>query len=536
MKEITRIHIAKTAYDIELSAKKELERYLHALETYSNDPGVVEDIEVRITELFAERGIANNGVITHTDVEAIKAQLGDPEEFAEEGDIALGAAYDDSGKKPLRRLYRNLDNALLGGVLSGIATFFKASPIWTRLIFILVVFISFGTALLVYVIMWIVVPPARTAAEKLQLRGIAPTASSIRELNIEEAGLDLEKREVRRKRLFANIVGTLALVAALFSAGVTIALTVAMTIFGSHSVFNLTGNEGLVLGIAGISFLVLVTLFFSIASYAGYTSKFNKRIVISLVSLVLAGIIIVGSAATYAANKSWQFNQHLQSLIKEQSIDTKNQLSNATKLVVNAPDVYVNYVKSDSQKISYSGLPGPVPIISKEGSVVTIKYSPKTKLNDHFVQTQLTIYGPVIPEIDARVSTLDLSIATDSLTLTALNSVRIDGSIENLTATIKRSGTFDARDATIGTAKISLEAGGEANFGTIRSLSATLPDTCPASQKTGPSVITLAGIVDGTMTINGNTQKAAAYKSACASIYFDESGTPPRDRSYEPYP
>jgi translation elongation factor EF-Tu-like GTPase len=78
MKEITRIHIAKNPYDIEIDAKKALQKYINRLESYTDDAELLEDVEIRVTELLAERGIDANGVITSEDVTAIRTQLGEP--------------------------------------------------------------------------------------------------------------------------------------------------------------------------------------------------------------------------------------------------------------------------------------------------------------------------------------------------------------------------------------------------------------------------------------------------------------------------
>lgn len=132
MKEITRIHIAKVAYDIELDAKKDIQTYVAALERFADDKELLDDIEIRMTELLAERGVPADGVITKDDVAAVRAQLGEPRDFAPEGaqTVPEGDDIDDS----TRRLYRDTDSALLGGVLAGIARFFRIEPIYVRLI------------------------------------------------------------------------------------------------------------------------------------------------------------------------------------------------------------------------------------------------------------------------------------------------------------------------------------------------------------------------------------------------------------------
>ena len=92
MKEVTRIHIAKTVYNVEVDAKKELEKYMKDLERYANDAEILTDIEIRITELLAERGVQKDGIITMGDVVAIRKQLGEPKDFAEDGEVELDSA------------------------------------------------------------------------------------------------------------------------------------------------------------------------------------------------------------------------------------------------------------------------------------------------------------------------------------------------------------------------------------------------------------------------------------------------------------
>src|SRR6266496_1914776 len=90
MKEITRIHIAKVSYEAEIEAKRELESYLKTLEAYSEDADILDDVEVRMTEILADRGVKAGGVITTKDVTALEEQLGEPRDFMGAGDIAVG--------------------------------------------------------------------------------------------------------------------------------------------------------------------------------------------------------------------------------------------------------------------------------------------------------------------------------------------------------------------------------------------------------------------------------------------------------------
>lgn len=188
MNEITRIHIAKVPYDVETSAKRAIENYVKTLSAYANDDEILQDIEIRITEILSERGVQANGVISEADVKAIREQLGEPEDFMSEDDKKVAKDAEISGEAT-RKLFRSADDAILGGVLSGFAKFFNIDPIWFRLIFVVLLLASFGTAFLIYIILWLVIPPARTAAEKLQMSGRPVTLESIKEQSARETRL-----------------------------------------------------------------------------------------------------------------------------------------------------------------------------------------------------------------------------------------------------------------------------------------------------------------------------------------------------------
>ena len=120
MKEITRIHIARTPYSAEVDAKKALEEYLAAIKkSLSADDDAMREIEARIVEILAGRGIASEGVITHKEIEAVEAQLGAPSDFADED--AAETFDDQANNASERRLMRDTSRGVLGGVCAGIA-------------------------------------------------------------------------------------------------------------------------------------------------------------------------------------------------------------------------------------------------------------------------------------------------------------------------------------------------------------------------------------------------------------------------------
>jgi phage shock protein PspC (stress-responsive transcriptional regulator) len=179
MKKTLTINLANQVFHIDEDAFNGLRVYLDRIEAHFFDKDerndIVSDIETRIGELFGQRITPQKQVITIQDVEEIIRIMGDPveiggEEQAETRDYA-------SASKP-KRLYRDPDNRFLGGVCGGIGQYFKIDPLIVRIIF-LVVFFGFGIGLLIYIILWIVVPEARTTAQKLEMRGDPVNATNI---------------------------------------------------------------------------------------------------------------------------------------------------------------------------------------------------------------------------------------------------------------------------------------------------------------------------------------------------------------------
>ena len=123
MKEITRVHIAKVAYDIEVLAKKAIEKYIGSLERYADDPELLTDIEIRITELLADRGVLPGGVISSDDIAAVKilSDVAKKNEALElkagiiEGNVQDKAKLEEFARIPSREgLYTMLAGGMIG--------------------------------------------------------------------------------------------------------------------------------------------------------------------------------------------------------------------------------------------------------------------------------------------------------------------------------------------------------------------------------------------------------------------------------------
>ena len=188
MKKTLTVNLGGTVFHIDEDAYRLLDNYSCNLKLhFRKEEGaeeIVDDIENRISELFQEKLSAGAQVITLADVEEVIARMGKPEDFgfdenADESASARTSSYSYT-YTTRRKLYRDPDDKILGGVISGVAAYLGCDVMWTRLIAIVLLVFGVGSLIPVYIICWIIIPEARTAAEKLSMRG--------EEINIENIG------------------------------------------------------------------------------------------------------------------------------------------------------------------------------------------------------------------------------------------------------------------------------------------------------------------------------------------------------------
>ncbi len=182
MKKTLTVNLGGTVFHIDEDAYRLLDNYLSNLKIHfrkeASADEIIDDIERRISELFAEKLTAGSQVITITDVEEVIARMGKPEDMEAENDSepSVGNATRTTIH---RRLYRNPDDKLLGGVISGMAAYLGWDVTLLRLLLLVVLICGVGTLIPVYIVCWLVIPEARTAAEKLSMRGEAVTVENI---------------------------------------------------------------------------------------------------------------------------------------------------------------------------------------------------------------------------------------------------------------------------------------------------------------------------------------------------------------------
>ena len=187
MKKTLTVNLGGTVFHIDEDAYRLLDNYLCNLKLHfrkqEGAEEIVDDIEARISELFLEKLNAGSQVITLADVEEVIARVGKPEDFGttdeEEKRTSSGTSAASATYTSRRRLYRNSDDKILGGVMGGLAAYLGWDPTLLRLLALVILICGYGTLIPVYIICWLVIPEARTAAEKLSMRGEAVTVENI---------------------------------------------------------------------------------------------------------------------------------------------------------------------------------------------------------------------------------------------------------------------------------------------------------------------------------------------------------------------
>ena len=173
MKKTFSVNIGGRIFNIDEDAYQMLSDYLNAMKKHFDGKvgadEIINDIESRIAEIMQERINTSKQVITLIDVKEIIVQLGQPFEIDEESQPEEKST-NSSNTETHKRLFRDPDNKVIGGVCGGLGAYFKIDPVIIRVIFA-VTFLLGGSSLIVYLILWIAIPEARTTVEKLQMSG-----------------------------------------------------------------------------------------------------------------------------------------------------------------------------------------------------------------------------------------------------------------------------------------------------------------------------------------------------------------------------
>ncbi len=214
MNKTININLAGLFFHIDEDAYAKLQHYLDVIKrSFTDAEGrdeIIQDIEARIAELFTERIKHERQVISNLEVDQVIGIMGQPEDYRIDEEI-----FEDEEPKAApytsrqtKKLYRDIENSYLGGVSSGLGYYLGIPPIWIRILFVVLTFLTSGGFALLYIGFWIFVPAAKTTAQKLEMRGepvnidniqrkvkegFDTVADSVKNVNYEKYGTQAKK-------------------------------------------------------------------------------------------------------------------------------------------------------------------------------------------------------------------------------------------------------------------------------------------------------------------------------------------------------
>lgn len=536
MDNIEHIHIAKVPYSIEPKAKVELKKYLadvrSRLDTDTADD-VLHDIESRIPELLAQHHTKQGDVITHADIQFIKKQLGEPEQFVTGDDQAF-----ESEAHP-KKLFRDNDNAMLAGVASGVGKYFSIDANIVRVAFFAVSFF-YGFGIILYLFLWLLLPEAKTNAEKLMMAGKPVTVSTLQRYQTtvnKSLGSGPRILQMIFRKFFRFISATFTVIASLYLLCAFAALSALFYVHPFREIVSGYGLDYLFLGLVWLGCLSFIGLLVLI------TAKIwgNKSSRLNITAIGLTVLLIV-TIAGECASGLLIYNHFSDQYGGDKSIHAlaiRGNLKAPKTLVVNSDsnlDLVYN-VSDQPLHATYTAYPAmnrPNIAINENRGVITVNTTQLSKaapeclgdLCQHiYLPVHVQLYGPSLQEYDnydgaqltVNGGNLNSSVTLDANnnSVTNVNNGEAGGMIIKATAdSIVTINNTTAQNATItvdGTSNVQSPI-------TTNILSVTMPDDCNMSSAT--TLLSIPQFPARTI-INGQTQTLGELQqNGCISTDF----------------
>ncbi len=182
MNKTVNINLGGMVFHIDEDAYLKLTRYFDAIKrSLNNSSGqdeIIKDIEMRVSELLTEKQKSDKHVVGLKDVDEVIVVMGQPEDYILEDEERSNQSFNNATRKH-KKLYRDKEKGMIGGVATGLGHYFGIDPVWIKINFLIFVFAGFGTGILAYFVLWVVTPEAITTSEKLEMTGEPVTISNI---------------------------------------------------------------------------------------------------------------------------------------------------------------------------------------------------------------------------------------------------------------------------------------------------------------------------------------------------------------------
>jgi phage shock protein PspC (stress-responsive transcriptional regulator) len=435
MNEVKRIHLGRQPFTISVEAHHELQAYLDAIKKQTgDDQDVLEEIESRMAELLTERGIHDKKVVLPKDIAFLKKQLGEPGDFK---DTAEDDHATDANALGGKRFFRDTEHGLVAGVAAGLEAYVGIPAIIFRLLFVLLTF-SGGLGLVVYVLLWLLVPEAKTPSDRLQMQGKPVTVDTIKQA-VERADVPAATKRganllVRALALVARIFLGFVGVVMIFTAAVAMCALVMSIMYtlihggqvSGQTIFPVGASEKWLMVLAGASGVIVCLLLLAV----GVALVSLRWRVPAWATAALIGLFVVtsGVGAGLAADVAPAIKDRYDALHHSQTIT----LQPFTQVNLKGDEADYKF-RPDSRyylEVSYIGKPGKNPLNTNvQNGALNIDTTPISSqrlctffcfYNSH--DLHITIHAPKLEAAvihgDRSALTIDTPLLQDSLTVT----------------------------------------------------------------------------------------------------------------------
>ncbi|MCK9578321.1 PspC domain-containing protein [bacterium] len=460
MEKITTINLGGFAFTIEEVAYHNLKDYLESVrkkigsDVDKNE--VMTDIEMSIAEKLKEKTKQGKNIVTEKDVDELITIMGHPDDFEDSKNEKI-----DSDVKINKKLFRDTENSILGGVCSGLATYFDVELVLVRLAAFLLVFCN-GIGIPAYILLWIIIPAAETKAQKLEMQGSPLTVAAI-EKSFKES--DNEKKTGYKKilsnigkifkrllsisfKIFLFLINFSIIAATLLTIiGMTILVFVLIMYASSgYAIDNILISEivkvmPFYLFLGSLFFAVVIPAFFLFA--ADIMIAFKRKILNMPVVIVLIVLWMIASiiTATITIRYAPDIREKMNDIQYRQTIEIPS-LENFNSISTNGRDLIISVSKGDKFSVSANGMKNDLDRVSynvDEEKVLNISISEKVRdqkclfCNSKIVRIAITT--PNIETIKINGSDLNINkIVADKISIETSGSdyVTVNGTINTL--------------------------------------------------------------------------------------------------------
>jgi len=357
MNKTIAINIAGLIFNIEEEAFQILHSYLESIRINFSDANerdeIMGDIEARIAELFQLEISDRKEVITLKDVDKVISIMGQPEDYQTDEDTDQQYEHREEYTKFKKRLFRDRENATIGGVCSGLGAYFGLDPVIFKIGFVITALLG-GSGGFIYIIMLFVIPEAKTTAEKLQMRGEKVNIDNIKK-HIHDLKDDLTSKETKGRiknkvrntvdrginassgaiKIFGQVFGFAITVGGIFGLFIIISLLIGETglfpLWGERSTENLSDLMDLLYQTSFQStvtyFSILAILFIPMIGMITTGIKLIFRLKLNFkaigISMSILWFVAIGIVTLTSIQLSMEFREKSQ-VIKDIQLNTIN--------------------------------------------------------------------------------------------------------------------------------------------------------------------------------------------------------------------